>query len=231
MPDDASSTDDASTRYVKTTFLGRVAHDIRGPSGVTLGAIDELEAALGAELAKEHEKLFSMMRRSSRKVLRIAEKLGRAGEMVAGLSLDPCKVILSTSVQTAIKDAEAAEGRRGIRVELVPVDPRAAVTIDAAWLESMLCEVVSNALRSAKTMVRVEVNTEGQDVCITVEDDGRGQAKPIKPLFSPADERRGLGLSLSMTDRLLSMFGGRLETADRSEGGMRVVLRLPTTPA
>ena len=52
--------------YLRTEFLERVAHELRGPSGVTLGAIDEMELLLGEDSEKV-KPLLSMARRGIRR--------------------------------------------------------------------------------------------------------------------------------------------------------------------
>jgi CheY-like chemotaxis protein len=60
-------------------YLRRLSHDIRGPLGVTLGALDELELALGADAAT-YASLLAMARRGARKVLQIAESMSQRSE-------------------------------------------------------------------------------------------------------------------------------------------------------
>jgi CheY-like chemotaxis protein len=61
-------------------FLNKVAHDLRGPAGVVTGALDELELALGPELAATHAMLLGMARRGAQKVLKVAEMLSETAE-------------------------------------------------------------------------------------------------------------------------------------------------------
>src|SRR4051812_42731051 len=72
-----SETREDASRYLRTELLERIAHELRGPAGVTLGALDELEHALGAQAVEQNQMLFAMARRGARRVLRTAERLAR----------------------------------------------------------------------------------------------------------------------------------------------------------
>ena len=91
---DQTEREESPERYMKTGFLARVAHDIRGPAGVALTAMDELETALGPEDVWQYAALFVIMRRSARRVLRIAEKLARGVEAAGGAHYSPAPMAL-----------------------------------------------------------------------------------------------------------------------------------------
>jgi CheY-like chemotaxis protein len=218
-------------QYLKTGFLARVAHDIRGPSGVALTALDELETALGAD-AVTHASLFGIIRRSTRRVLRIAEKLTRATEAATGPLYQPGPVHLRAFVAKAARDAEGVEGRRTVALSIIIDGAGGAddiVEADASWLESLIIEVVANALKHARSKVTVTVERTESEAIVCIADDGRGPPTRLRALFEPSSERSGLGISLALADQFLRAQGGRLEIGPRPDGGtaVRLCLRAP----
>lgn len=80
------------------------------------------------------------------------------------------------------------------------------------------------ARRSETGHVRVTGECRGPDVVLSVTDDGPG--------VEPGEEGEGIGLS-NTRERLKQLYGDRqsLTTTSLEEGGFRVVLRFPFTPA
>jgi CheY-like chemotaxis protein len=231
MSDDGTR-DKEITQYLTTTFLARVAHDIRGPAGVTLTALDELENALGPATAREHAALLAILRRSARRVLRVAEKLSRASEAANGPVLQPVRCRLFPIVEKALRDAETLEGRRNVTVILEATgngskERRDVVLGDPSWLETLMIEIVSNALKHARGRVVVALEETEGEVVVSVVDDGKAAIPKVRPLFEPSNERNGLGVSLSLADRVMRQTNGTLAVRPGPGGGCEVRLGFP----
>jgi len=101
------------------------------------------------------------------------------------------------------------------------VDP---AVLGAAVPELLLQPLVENALRhglarrQGATLLRIEARREGDELVLSVTDDGPGPAQP------------GEGIGLGATRRrLATLYGGRarLELAATASGGARATVRLP----
>lgn len=228
--------EDALLTYLKTRFLERIAHDLRGPSGVALGALDELERAVGPAVAAEHARLFEMSRRATRKILRVAQKLACVAELGDGPCLSRSVVRLCVLASSAARTAQGVEGRRAVALD-VRIDAvstkceRDLVSVDVEWIDLVLVELVVNALKHAKTRVIVSIEDRDDVVAVSILDDGRAPPARPKALFEPADETRGLGVSLAMGDRIARAHGGALELGPGRDGGTLVRLWLPRAHA
>jgi signal transduction histidine kinase len=96
--------------------------------------------------------------------------------------------------------------------------------LGAAVPEFLLQPLVENAVRhglaqrSTATLLRVEARREGDDLVLSVIDDGPGPAAPAE----------GVGLGTTR-ERLAALYGdrARLELVQTPEGGARVTVRLP----
>jgi two-component system, LytTR family, sensor kinase len=101
------------------------------------------------------------------------------------------------------------------------VDP---AVLRAAVPEFLLQPLVENALRHGlakrvtATLLRVEARREGDDLVLSVIDDGPG----------PVEAGEGVGLGTTR-ERLATLYGsrGRLELVQNPDGGARVTVRLP----
>jgi signal transduction histidine kinase len=237
--------------YLRTAFLERVTHELRGPVGVTSGALDEIEGALGAD-AEAVRKYFLMARRGIGRVLRVAERLQRTAQLERG-TIEWAKVPTDMRglVAEAVKEAESLEARRAVRVEVsaseqacrVVVDiervevsaseQACRVVVDIDWVRAAIEEIVTNAIRFARSGVSIRTEVSTDEVRVTITDDGSGFSHPPVPRFDPPVDKRGIGLSLPLVYDVIAAHGGRIEidrsptTGNDAVFGARVVLVLP----
>jgi signal transduction histidine kinase len=213
--------------YLKTSFLESLAHELRGPSGVTLGALDELELSLGEE-AKNYASLFAMARRGARRVLRTADRLSRTAQLeLSGpaLSLEPIE--LNGLVERALREAEQVEGRRGVTIDFKRWSAPLFLRVDANWLGAAVAEVIGAALRSARRSVLVELQESAEHARIIVCDDGVATTPPRLRRFEPMEDRRDTGLGFPMIKEVVDAHGGELAARGGDSGGLLVILSLP----
>jgi two-component system, OmpR family, sensor histidine kinase TctE len=219
--------------YLQTGFLERLAHELRGPIGVTSGVLDEIELALGADAEKVRAYLL-MARRGTERVLRTVERLQRTAQLEGG-ALDWAKTPtdLRGLVAEAVKRTELLEARRCVCVTVSSGEEACRVSVDSEWMRTAVAEVVSNAIRFARARVLIHTEASAGHVQVVVADDGPGFAGPIAHRFEPPSDARGVGLSLPLVSDVVAAHGGRIELGGSrtSEGsqptGAHVALILP----
>lgn len=217
--------------YLRTQFLERVAHELRGPAGVTLGALAELEAALG-DRAAEFAPLLLMARRGVNRIVRSAERLQQTGQLSAHRAdFSRLDVDVAPLVARAVSEAESLEARRKVQVQVDAPSSPVTCAADARWVSVALFEVISNAIRHARQLVQVRAERAGDAFVVTVTDDGPGtdEFRPLR--FEAPRERRGLGLSLAIVRDVVEAHDGTLAVEQgRTSGasfGSRVRLTFP----
>jgi signal transduction histidine kinase len=206
-------------------LLARVSHDLRGPSGITSGVLDELESREGASADAS---LFAMARRGLAGILRIAERLEMVAQLDAGpLRVDRFPLDLSALVTSACDEAKVIQKRKAVTVTL-DLPPEVRANVDQRWLCVTVMEVIANAIRHARSSVRVTLSEEnGGRHLIAVEDDGHGftadaLASLTEPRFSRSAARAGLGVSLSIAHDAIRAHGGEIRFLKAAGDGARV---------
>lgn len=140
---------------------------------------------------------------------------------------------------TLILPAVAESVRRGARTELsvaCTVDQRATeVTCDAHLIETVLRNLLYNALRYAATQVRVRFDISADRYRLVVEDDGPGIPEEDRKrvfdsfvqLSEPGREKSGFGLGLAIVKRIVEWHGGEVAANASPLGGAAFVIEWP----
>lgn len=125
-------------------------------------------------------------------------------------------------------------------VVLTDEAPNATLTGDPLHLRNAFRNLLDNALKHTPTgtPIRVRVRAHGQDVVISIADQGPGMASEQLPhLFDPyyrcdADGRQpGFGLGLAYVKKIVELHHGRIEVESAAEAGSCFRLYFPKMPA
>lgn len=202
-----------------------LAHGLRTPLTVLQSDAEELKArgetALGEEIA---ELTQSMRRHVDRELAR-----ARVGSRGAAKRPEPLLAAVHAVVRVVSRLPAAAE--TAIEID-VPHD--LAVPMDSQDLAEILGNLADNAVKWARSRIRVEARKTDTEVLVSVEDDGPGipDAASAEALARGGrlDERRsGTGLGLAIVQDILEAYDGTLRLGRSKLGGLRVEVRLPTS--
>lgn len=223
--------------FLRTEFLERVAHELRGPAGVTFGALDELAEILAhptLDSIRRTMMLIDIARRGTRKVLRTADRLSRAGRLESpSLVLCRGEVDLRDLVRRATDEAVAIEARSYVMILRDVTPSPCTVDVDADWMTSALTELVGHALRAARRAVCVAVTHVPGHVRVSISDDRAFAPEPVQKRFSRDSPRRDVGLALPMAYDVAHLHGGTIEVeelsvpSDDARSGVVVHLSVP----
>lgn len=119
----------------------------------------------------------------------------------------------------------------GISLILAPFEQSIMVYGEEELLGRILENLLTNAIRYAKTTVTIAVKVEKRQVAISVADDGDGiDEKDLPHLFERCYKGRGgnFGIGLAIAHSAVEKVEGRLEATNRCEGGTVFTLTLKT---
>ncbi len=203
-----------------------VAHEVGNPLAGILGYVALARAkADTAELKDFLERIDHEVHRIDR-IIRGLLDLGRPGTTSMG------PVDVSALVETCVRLVRASPELAYVAVAL-DLEPGLLARADAGPLSQIVINLLLNAAQAmgGQGGVRVITRQAAGEVCLHVEDGGKGIPEDIMPrLFEPfftTKGRDGTGLGLAVSQRLAQVMGGRLEAENVPGGGARFTVRLP----
>ncbi|MFL5885657.1 MAG: sensor histidine kinase [Thermoleophilaceae bacterium] len=211
-------------------FSAEMAHELRTPLANLRG---EAELALaGRDPGEMTEALEAVLRHTDR-VAQVIDTLLTAAQREA----DPHQGTVEAGIALeSVAAASAPQAReRGIALEVSDDGRPVEVDADPDVTTQILVPIVENALRYARSRVRLEFEHEGESVVFRVLDDGPGvRTDEAESIFDPgvrgtaADGVAGAGLGLALARRLARAAGGEARVEPSTAGG-RFSVRLPAS--
>lgn len=218
----------AAANRSKDEFLAIVSHELRTPLTPILTWAALLRRRNLDEAAVERG--LQAIERNAKLQARIVEDLLDVSRAIGGkLRLDVCTLALAPVVQTALEALRPGAEAKGVRLEAT-LDPTArCISGDAERLQQVVWNLVSNAVKFTPRggRIAVDIRNDGDDVRLTVRDDGAGIPPAALPrLFdrfwqsdtSTTRTHGGLGLGLAVVRHLVELHGGTVRAESAGEG-------------
>jgi signal transduction histidine kinase len=225
---------------MKTEFLSRIGHELRTPlTGVKGYAELLVRKEVPTALARQwHEEIL----KQANALYRIVQMLEFFASSGAGRTmLRPGSVDLRAVVNDVVAQRNARlNGKWSISRRVARRVPE--VVADERWLAMSIDELVDNAVKFSPDGGKVSVTVEpadGNRVEIAVTDRGKGMTREEQALAfaefvqgDTSDTRSfgGLGLGLSLVQRVAEAHGGTVTVASQPGKGSKFSIFLPAAP-
>lgn len=227
------SLDEADHR--KSDFLAFVAHELRNPLSTVMVGTGVIKKGIGPGTLSG---TLDMVERQAHVMQRLVNDLLDVARIEQGkIELAREKTAISRVIESAITDVSSLMSQCSPRIVYVPQQAGAAL-IDPLRIGQVVGNLLHNAVKFSPPdgVVTVTAGSMGQDVFISVKDEGIGipsdELHTIFDSFVQLDAASahppGLGLGLSLSRKLVEMHGGVLQASSDGPGrGAEFVIRLP----
>ncbi|WP_225101987.1 cell wall metabolism sensor histidine kinase WalK [Streptomyces sp. CoH27] len=219
--------DDAATRQRR--FVADASHELRSP-------LTAIRTGLEVGLAHPEQAPWpTIAERAVRQAARLEELISELLQLArvdAGKAAARRRRVPLAELLTEVEAGTAPSGP--VRIEL-DIPAELAVTGDAAELSRVFRNVIDNALRYARTTVRVTAREDGDTVRVTVGDDGPGipreEQERVFDRFVRLDTGRthgvgSTGLGLAIAKAIIVAHEGSIAIDTAPEGGALVAITL-----
>ncbi len=223
----------------KDEFLAMLSHELRNPLSAISNGIEFLRMS-SPERPEHDADTIAILNRQTKALSRLVDDLLDVSRINTGkMPLRRKRVNIQDIIREAIAAIQHAvdSGEHLLDVRL-PTE-QIVLDADAERLQQVVGNLLSNAVKFSTNGTRIHLRAErvGNELLVAVRDEGVGIPQEMLPrifdMFVQADRtldrsRGGLGIGLSIVQRIAQMHGGRVDAASEGVGrGSEFTLRLP----
>ena len=222
----------------KDEFLATLAHELRNPLAPIRNGLQLMGLAGGNGEAVEQARI--MMDRQLGQMVRLVDDLMDVSRITRGkLELKKERLQLAEVINSAVETSRPLIEQMGHELTVILPKHSVVVEADLTRLAQVFVNLLNNAAKYSDSggHIRLTAERQGSDVVITVKDNGIGIAADQLPhifeMFIQVDRslekaQGGLGIGLTLVQRLVEMHDGRIEARSDGPGkGSEFVVRLP----
>jgi signal transduction histidine kinase/ActR/RegA family two-component response regulator/PAS domain-containing protein len=228
---------EASNR-AKDEFLAMLGHELRNPLSAVRNAVATARLDQG-----RRPRALEIAHRQTDQLGRLIDDLLDIARITQGrIVLRKERVNLAEIIERAVESVRPLVEERSVQLTVARTRAALRVDADAARLEQVFVNLLSNAAKytDAGGRIDVTIDRQGDEVAVHVRDTGIGIAPEMLPriwdLFTQGDRtldraQGGLGIGLTLARRLVDLHGGKIEAHSEGLGkGAEFMVRLAALP-
>ncbi|WP_456268253.1 ATP-binding protein [Kushneria sp. AK178] len=230
-------TRDELVQAARLAVLGQLAasinHELNQPLGAIRAYADNARALLSrdrpGDAADNLVQISELVERMATISAQLRQFSRKGDETLTDVSAQACFDYALRLFRTRLEAAD-------IRINLQMSEATCWVRADSVRLEQVLVNLIGNAqqamIDSTDRQLTLTAETHGDRVILSVADSGPGLSTEaldhlFEPFYTTRSAGKGLGLGLSISQRIIHDLGGRLEARNRPEGGALFMVHLP----
>lgn len=227
---------------LKAEFISTVSHELRTPLTSIKGALSIVLSGSAGQLDTKAAQLLAIAKNNADRLSRLVNDILDIDKLEFGnarLNIIPLPIypLLKQSIEQNLAYAERYAV--SLQLDLCREDLMLlAVNVDSDRFLQVMSNLLSNAIKFSHRggVVRVSLDREGDDIHISVIDNGQGIPPEFRQRiftkFAQADSsdtrrRDGTGLGLSITKAIVERMGGTIDYVSVLNQGATFVISLP----
>ena len=218
------ATDIEKLERMRNEYVANISHELRTPLTGLRGLLEPLADGMVKDPEKQKQ-YYSIMLREVERLSRLITDMLQLSRLQAGTeSMEMTMFDVNELLEEVSQSFETEAKKRNIRIELETQENLSQVLSDRDRIEQVLVILIDNALRYAKSTIRLRATDALHEVLIDVWDDGIGIAKEnlsrLFERFYKVDSSRkdgGTGLGLSIAKKIMDQLEEQIEV-DSEEG-------------
>ena len=228
------------TSQAKTGFLANLSHELRGPLGIILNAVELTSDGLCGEVSPQMAEMLRMIGDSGNHLLDLVNDVLDYAKVEAGkVKAVPVVLSLKDLLEDLCSVVRTQAHAKQHQLILNEINPSWALTVDKRHVRQMLINLLTNAIKYTQNGGKIIVRAEKKEnsVSIYVEDNGVGIAEQEQSKVFKAFERVdnqyslnqvGTGLGMPLTKKLAEVNGGTVDFKSELNLGSTFWLTLPS---
>jgi signal transduction histidine kinase len=227
---------------VKSVLTGVMAHELKTPIQVIMGAAGLLSSGICGELTEEQSKPIVTIERGADELLELIDRTLQMARLDQGkIPLTLCEVAVAELLAELRSDFDGAFRAKGVELEVADPTDRPVMNTDRVKVKEILRNLLENARKftaQGKVTVGFAEQPDGT-VEFVVSDTGIGISKESLPkifdLFFQVDpaakQHASAGMGLNIVKRLVAALCGEIEVSSEPGKGTSFRVTLPKVVA
>lgn len=225
----------------KIDFFTNIAHEIRTPLSLIIGPLEYLMKT--TSINNVYGEYLSIIEQNYKRLYALVTQLLDFRKVDSGaykLSYDSYRVKDTIAKVTCI--FELSTRQKKISIDTSSISEKMTMVTDEEAFTKIISNLLSNALKYAKSRISVTATENDSEIIITVTDDGIGITDQEKTKIFDAFyqvknnselNKLGIGIGLHMTRSLIQLMNGKIEAKDREDGksGVAISVHFPKQAA
>jgi signal transduction histidine kinase len=220
----------------RSQFLAGLSHELRTPLNAILGFTHLLESEAEGPLSDDAKEALGMIRTSGEHLKELVDDILDLSAMETGqLRLSRVAVDVFSIAEEVMREMSVQAKGKPIRCVVDGVRD-AHAWADPRRVRQVLANLVSNAVKAtSQGQVRLMVSRSVDRVIVQVSDSGKGiEPEALQTIFEPykqagdvTSRRKGVGLGLAISRRLVLLHGGTIDAQSELGRGSLFTVTFP----
>jgi signal transduction histidine kinase/ligand-binding sensor domain-containing protein/CheY-like chemotaxis protein/AraC-like DNA-binding protein len=217
----------------KVDFFTNIAHEIRTPLSLIVAPVEYIIKS--TKLNNQCGEYLSIIHSNTLRLYNLVNQLLDFKKVDSGcykLIYERCDLQDLFNKVAGMFHLDAVN--KGISIEVNVMPHNLNVLIDKEALTKIISNLLNNALRFAKSVILVTAELDGNQVVITVSDDGKGIAfeessKIFEAFYQGDDNKGGVGIGLHLVQSLVLLMHGTISSSECGKrlSGLEVLICFP----
>lgn len=224
-------------------FASIVAHELRSPLTIINEGLENFRSGLVGKLTEKQSSLVEICSRNSSRMKRLIDNLLDLSRLESGrakVSFNPTDISTLIAETLSVLKPDADENGITLVNHVQPNLP--LINCDEDMIAQVIINLVSNAIRFAKTTITLRSHLNTAHLNISVEDDGPGiDEKDMHSVFVRFEQvirkkvkkdpkYKGTGLGLAICKEIIHVHKGKIWVESEAGKGARFIFSLPLSP-
>jgi hypothetical protein len=236
----------------KSEFLANMSHELRTPMHAILSFSDIGMSKASGENQEKLLQYFSRINESGKRLLSLLDELLDLSKLEAGrMQFDFAQRDLEKVIDTAVLEFQELVNKKSLHVEIVRPEFETVCRFDHQKILQVTRNLLSNAIKFTPDRKQIQIFFQMSELPIgkritdelgvpaisfSIADEGIGipedELLAVFDKFVQSSKTRtgagGTGLGLAISKEIIDSHGGKIEAANRPEGGAIFTVTLPT---